>query len=243
MSNSIPRFGLLFGLLFSPVFAAANPAQYVQWGTQMLQQKKYDDAMKYFNGAIKADPRNAAAYKGLGAAYYAKGDQARAKQYLQYAAQLDPNDAQTRQYLGMLGGSAAPAAGGASPADAHYANGVKYMQAKQYQYAAYYFNQATQADPSSAKSWQGLGTAFYQQGNRDKALAAWDRALALDPSNAQLAQYVQSIRGATSPSAEAAPTATAQAPSSSAPAGQAGMNPWVMGITVAALGGIMLFLF
>ena len=240
MSNSIPRFGLLAALVLLPLSLMADAAQYVQWGNQMLGQKKYDDAAKYFAGAIQADPKNAAAYKGLGYAYVYKGDKAKALQNLRYASQLNPSDTQLAQYVAQLGGGAAAPAGGASAADTAYQNGVKYMGAKQYQYAAYYFDQATKADANSAKSWQGLGNAFYAEGNKDRAIAAWERAVAADPSNTQLASYVASLKGApaATASAAAAPAASAEAPDATK-----GMNPWIMGGTVAVLGAVMLFLF
>ena len=242
ISNSISRFGLLAILVILPAFAVADAAQYVGWGNQMIAAKKYDDAMKYFGGAIKADPKNAAAYKGMGYAYAYKGDKAKALQYLKYAVQLNPSDAALAQYVTTLGGGAAAPAAGGNTADQAYQNGVKYMQAKQYQYAAYYFNQATTADPNSAKAWQGLGNAFFSQNNKPKAIEAWDKAVALDPSNTQLASYVASLKGAApAPTASAEPAATASAGADEKK--QGGFNPWIMGGTVAALGAVMLFLF
>src|SRR5258705_8701072 len=144
ISNSISRFGLILAMLILPGLLAADAAQYVQWGTQMLSQKKYDDAAKYFSGAIKAEPRNASAYKGMGYALIGKGDKAKALPYLKYSAQLNPGDTQLQQYIASLGGTpaAAPAAG-SSASETAYQNGVRYMQARQFQYAAYYFDQAT----------------------------------------------------------------------------------------------------
>jgi tetratricopeptide (TPR) repeat protein len=101
----------------------------------MLAAKKYDNAIKYFGGAIKADPKNAAAYKGMGYAYIYKGDKAKALPYLNYASKLNPSDTALRKYVASLGGGSAPAATG-SAADQAYQNGLKYMNAKQYQYAA-----------------------------------------------------------------------------------------------------------
>ncbi len=233
LSNSISRFGLIVvGLLLLPSMLLANAQQYVQWGNQMLAQRQYDKAIQYFSGAAKEDPRNAAAYKGLGFAYAYKGDRAKAAQYLQYSLQLNPNDAQLRAYAQQLGVGASAAATGGTGATA-YQNGVRYLQGKQYPYAAYYFNQATQAEPNNAKYWQGLGNAFYGQGSKDKAVAAWEKAVALDPSNTQLAGYVASIKGSGTGSADAG------AESEEAK----GMNPWFMGGTVATLGAIMLFVF
>jgi tetratricopeptide (TPR) repeat protein len=239
LSNSISRFGLVVaGLLLLPSMVLANAAQYVQWGNQMLAQRQYDKAIQYFSGAAKEDPRNAAAYKGLGYAYAYKGDRAKAAQYLQYSLQLNPNDAQLKAYAQQLGvpAGAGAAAGGAGGAGATaYQNGVRYLQGKQYPYAAYYFNQATQAEPNNAKYWQGLGNAFYGQGSKEKAVAAWEKAVALDPSNTQLAGYVASLKG----SGSGGNTASAGAEADETK----GMNPWFMGGTVATLGAIMLFVF
>jgi tetratricopeptide (TPR) repeat protein len=157
---------------------------------------------------------------------------------LRYALQINPNDASLSQYLSQIGGAASATA--PSKTEQDYQAGIKYMQAHQYQYAAYSFNQCTTEDPNSAKGWQGLGNAFYAEAQKEKAIAAWKHALAIDPGNAQLATYVDSIEG---PSANAAPE---EASASSAPAPQAkssGINPWIMGGTIAALGAVMLFLF
>lgn len=236
LSNSISRFGLtVVGLLLLPSMVLANAAQYIQWGNQMLAQRQYDKAIQYFSGAAKEEPRNAAAYKGLGFAYAYKGDRAKAAQYLQYSLQLNPNDAQLRAYAQQLGIGAGTAASGGGAGASAYQNGVRYLQGKQYPYAAYYFNQATQAEPNNAKYWQGLGNAFYGQGSKNKAVAAWEKAVALDPSNTQLAGYVASLKGAGASSGS--DTAGADADEAK------GMNPWFMGGTVATLGAIMLFVF
>jgi tetratricopeptide (TPR) repeat protein len=236
ISNRISRFGLFLMLALIPAFAIADAAQYVQWGNQMIAAKKYDDALKYFGGAVKADPRNAAAYKGMGYAFVYKGDKNQALKYLNYSLKLNPSDATLQQYVTTLGGGQAPAGSGSDQA---YQNGIRYMQAKQYQYAAYYFNQATMNDPNSAKAWQGLGNAFYAQGNKPKALDAWDKAVALDPSNTQLANYVSSLKG----SSPASPSEPSQAAAPQAEDKKAGFNPWILGGTIVALGAVMLFLF
>src|SRR4051812_45982298 len=99
----------LFALLaFLPLSSLADPSQYVQWGTQMLQAKKYDEAQKYFGGAIKAAPNNAAAYKGMGYACVYKNDKPGAIQNLSRSLELNPADTPLKQYLASLGG--APAA-------------------------------------------------------------------------------------------------------------------------------------
>jgi tetratricopeptide (TPR) repeat protein len=234
--NTISILGLAT-LIASATPLFAGNAQYVQWGNQMLQQKKYDDAIKYFGGAAKADPKDAAAYKGLGYAYAYKGDKAKAVQYLKYSLQLNPSDSGLQAYVNQLSGAgAAPAAGGAAQAIQY---GNYYQQQRNYDAAIGWYNKATQAEPSNARAWQALGNAYYGKGDKANAVMAWDRAVALDPSNVQLANYVAQLKGATASAAPAAGT-QAEAPSVAA---TPGVNPWVMGGTVAVLGAIMLFVF
>lgn len=235
--NTISILGLAALLASSAPLFAAN-AQYVQWGNQMLQQKKYDDAIKYFGGAVKADASDASAYKGLGYAYAYKGDKAKAMQYLNYSLKLNPSDSGLQAYVNQLGGAGAgaPAAGGAAQAIQY---GNYYQQQKNYDAAIGWYNKATQAEPSNARAWQALGNAYYGKGDKANAIIAWDRAVALDPSNTQLAAYVAQLKSATASAAPAAGT-QAEAPTVAA---TPGVNPWVMGGTVAVLGAIMLFVF
>ncbi len=233
--NTISKIAFAAMLSASASLFAAN-AQYVQWGNQMLQQKKYDDAIKYFGGAVKADPRDAAAYKGLGYAYAYKGDKAKALQYLKYSLQLNPSDSGLQAYVNQLGG--ATAAGGGAAQAIQYGN--YYQQQRNYDAAIGWYNKATQAEPGNPRAWQALGNAYYGKGDKANAIMAWDRAVALDPSNIQLANYVAQLKG--SATASAAPAASSQADAPSV-AATPGVNPWVMGGTVAVLGAIMLFVF
>lgn len=168
----------------------------------MLSQKNYDGAIKYFSAAIKADPRNATAYSGLGNAYSAKHDLSHATQYLEYALRLNPGDQGLRKNLGNI--------------------------------------------------YQGFGNQFYQRQDKPHAIAWWTKAVNVDPSNTQLASYLNTVRGPAQtgvPSGVPAPGAQPQVAAVPAPVGQAtvgptpGINPWIMGLSVACLGAIMLFFF
>lgn len=194
LSNSISKFGLLLALALLPAFGHAAGEQYVQYGNQMLQQRQYDKAIQYYSAAIKADPRSAQAYKGLGYAAMGKRDVSNGIKYMEYALRLNPNDSGLRQYLG--------------------------------------------------KTYQGYGNQYYKRGDKASALAWWKKAIATDPSNTQLSAYVAQLSGAgaqaATPSQEPAATAQAEEP---AAASTPGVNPWVMGSTVAVLGAIMLVAF
>jgi tetratricopeptide (TPR) repeat protein len=52
--------------------------------------RKSDEAIRYFNDAIKYAPANARAHYFLGLAYQDKGDLRQSKEYLDKAYELDP---------------------------------------------------------------------------------------------------------------------------------------------------------
>ncbi|MES2200833.1 MAG: hypothetical protein V4498_01125 [candidate division FCPU426 bacterium] len=103
---------LFFAVLLlgaQPLVAEPSATQYVGWGSQMLAKKNYADAKKYFNAAVKADGKNAAAYKGLGFSMIGLGDKPAAMPYLKYSVRLNPTDQQLRSYLTAQGVSLPPA--------------------------------------------------------------------------------------------------------------------------------------
>jgi tetratricopeptide (TPR) repeat protein len=192
LSNTISKIGLLAALVFLPLLGQAAGEQYVQYGNQMLQQRQYDKAIQYYSAAIKADPRSATAYKGMGYAAMGRRDVSNGIKYMEYSLRLNPNDSGLRQYLG--------------------------------------------------KTYQGYGNQYYKKGDRASALAWWKKAVQTDPSNTQLAAYVNQLQGAGQATASAEPAAAAQA-EEPATVATPGVNPWVMGGTVAVLGAIMLVAF
>ena len=194
LSNSISKFGLLAAFLFLPALVHADAAQYVGYGNQMLAQRQYDRAIQYYGAAAKMDPRNAAAYKGLGYAAMGKRDSANGVKYMEYSLALNPADQGLRQYLG--------------------------------------------------KVYQGYGNQYYQRGDKASALAWWNKAVKTDPSNTPLANYIASLSAQPAAAASAPAAANAGAAAGAdASAGTPGVNPWVMGGTVAVLGAVMLFIF
>jgi tetratricopeptide (TPR) repeat protein len=69
------------------------------WGDQVLAQKNYQGAIKYFGAAMKSDPRDAGAYRGIAYAYMGLHDRAHAIRYMEYSLRLNPNDSGLRVYL------------------------------------------------------------------------------------------------------------------------------------------------
>jgi hypothetical protein len=89
--------------------------------------------------------------------------------------------------------AAAPAAGTAPQATQYLNAANQLMGQKDYATAARYYQAAAQVDPNSSAAYQGLGTCHYYQGQNAEAKAAFRKALELNPSNTQLAEFLKSI--------------------------------------------------
>ena len=63
-------------------------------------QGRVQEALDDYNQALWAVPGYSLAYKALGIFYFPRGDYARAKQYFQRAVELDPQEVESRFYLG-----------------------------------------------------------------------------------------------------------------------------------------------
>jgi tetratricopeptide (TPR) repeat protein len=63
-------------------------------------QGRVQEALDDYNQALRAVPGYSLAYKALGIFYFPRGDYARAKRYFQRAVELDPQEVESRFYLG-----------------------------------------------------------------------------------------------------------------------------------------------
>ena len=81
--------------------ASAGGSKYEQYGDYYQKKGNYAYALKYYAGALKADPKNAGLYKKVGFCYYYMKDMAHAKQYLMYYIKLNPDNAQIKKWLGQ----------------------------------------------------------------------------------------------------------------------------------------------
>jgi tetratricopeptide (TPR) repeat protein len=180
----------LCGALASGRLEAADPALATKWityGQQLYAQRHYDDAIKAFSTAARANGSDPQAWKGLANALYAKGDTPGALKYYKYALQLNPSDSQLATFVQRLSNAtaAAPAAG-ADPV----ALAGRYYAAGQYDNAIQQYNVATSANPNDAKAYQGLGNCYYAKGDKPHAVEAYKRAITIDPSNASLKAFL-----------------------------------------------------
>ncbi|OGR86342.1 MAG: hypothetical protein A3J74_10695 [Elusimicrobia bacterium RIFCSPHIGHO2_02_FULL_57_9] len=70
-------------------------------GSQFLDDKQYDQAVKEFTRAVAANPRDPAAHMLLGAAYYWTGQVDRSLEFYRKSLELDPNNAHAYMLIGI----------------------------------------------------------------------------------------------------------------------------------------------
>jgi type IV pilus assembly protein PilF len=93
----------------------------------------------------------------------------------------------TALVLAFLGGVAAPAAQ-RDDAKEQVEFGVQVAQRGLWREAIYRWERATQLDPTYAAAFNNLAVAYEHEGQPDKARAAYEKAVALDPENAMIRQ-------------------------------------------------------
>ena len=75
-----------------------------------------------------------------------------------------------------------------SEAKAQVEFGVQVAQRGLWREAMYRWERATQIDPTYAAAFNNLAVAYEQEGQLDKARAAYEKAIALEPNNALIKQ-------------------------------------------------------
>jgi len=68
------------------------------------------------------------------------------------------------------------------------------MTQKDYNAALVNYQAAITLDPQSAAAYQGVGNCYYYLGNKPAAVGAYEKALALDPANTQLAAFLEALK-------------------------------------------------
>ena len=66
--------------------------------------------------------------------------------------------------------------------------GIQVAQRGLWREAIYRWERATQLDPTYAAAFNNLAVAYEQEGELDKARAAYEKAVALDPENTMIRQ-------------------------------------------------------
>ena len=89
---------------------AADPRarQYLAMGHKLLKERKFAEAVKYYNASAKIQPTYQA-YQFMGTAYYRMGDKANAIKAYERSLQINPNNPGVKNVLAQLKGTTTPA--------------------------------------------------------------------------------------------------------------------------------------
>jgi len=133
-------------------------AQLERAGDEARTKKDYAQAIRYFQAAVRKDPKNSVLYNKMGLAELKNDSLAAARFDFQKAAKLDSKYADAVNNIGA----------------------VEYMR-KNYGGAAKQFKKAVALDETRPAFHVNLGAAWFSQKKLERALAEYGRALELDP--------------------------------------------------------------
>lgn len=136
-----------------------SAAELEKAGDAARATKAYDQAITYFEAAIRKDKKNAALYNKLGLAQLKANDPASARLSFEKAVKRNGKYADAMNNLGAV-----------------------YFVQKNHSAAARYFKKAVALDETRPVFHVNLGAAWFGQNKLDRAMAEYNRALQLDPS-------------------------------------------------------------
>jgi len=131
-------------------------------GGAYLRYGDYDNALKAYQQVARLAPNNGLGYSNIGNVYYAQEKWDDAATYFQKSIEVEPS------YLG-------------------YTNlGTVYFYRQRYEDAAKMFEKAVELNPDQAIAVGNLGDSYRAAGQKDKADAAYSRAIALIQKDLQV---------------------------------------------------------
>jgi len=179
-------------MLCQQSFAQTTVQEWIDQGSALYSQGKYDDSLQAFDKAIEIDPGNADAWYNKGVVLYDQGKYNDSLQAFNRSIETNPLDADAWYNKG----SALKALGRTTAAEYAFAktseleaftNASKLKPEDQ--------GSTTQAESTddkketdTAEDWLNKGNALYNQGKYEDAIQTYDRAIELDPLNPEVWQ-------------------------------------------------------
>jgi tetratricopeptide (TPR) repeat protein len=136
-----------------------------------LQVHYWQNSLMVWERSLAVSPVNPTAQKGLGTAFFQRGELDKAETHLTDALRLRPNDPEAQYNLGL----------------------VRLQQGKEGE-GIRCFRAALQIDPASVDALNGLGFVLLQKGQLDDAHACFARVLAIDPENPFAREQIANCR-------------------------------------------------
>jgi tetratricopeptide (TPR) repeat protein len=174
-------------------------------GILSAREGNYDQAIDYFQAALKIDPQHSIALQNLGSAYRQKKDWPQAKAALDRALALNPDDPEANYILGMVYAQQndaehaeeclkkAIAARSAYP-EALNNLGILYLRSQRIPEAIQNFEDSIRLAPGYDQSYLNLARVYAIQGNREKATATLQQLLQQHPNHPQAEQALKELR-------------------------------------------------
>lgn len=131
-------------------------------GQELYIKKEFDNAIKYFYKAVRADDKNSQAYNNLGMAYWLKRDTTVAILYFKKASSIDKTYTQPLVNLAML-----------------------YKQLGNEKRQVYYLNNAIKANPKDFLAYYCLGDYYRNKLDYHKAIQYYKETIKICPSFSQ----------------------------------------------------------
>ena len=177
---------------------------HVNYGTELQEAERSDEAAKEFSEAIRLNPDSAKAHVNLGSLLTAKGDFDAAQTHFEKSLRLEPSNAEYHSgyayLLDQLGRTEQAAAecetairlAPKSP-QAHYAYGAFLEKHGQTEQAMAKYRQALQYDPKYVDAHIDLGNLLFESGNISEAREHFQQASTLNPKLAQPHNYLGKV--------------------------------------------------
>jgi len=144
---------------------------YLKEGERLFREGRYEEAEGFYLKAVAEDADNSLGYGRLGVIYTHLGELNDAKEALETAVRLAPENGFYQNNLGLV-----------------------LYQMGRYKEAVIYFENAVKLDEGNARRWANLGLAYQGMGEKERAKEAFQKALRLEPQNKKYQLYLQKLQ-------------------------------------------------
>jgi Tfp pilus assembly protein PilF len=144
---------------------------YLEEGERLFREGRYEEAEGFYLKAVAEDADNPLGYGRLGVIYTHLGELNDAKEALERAVRLAPENGFYQNNLGLV-----------------------LYQMGRYKEAVIYFENAVKLDEKNARRWANLGLAYQGMGEKERAKEAFQKALRLEPQNKKYQLYLQKLK-------------------------------------------------
>ena len=130
----------------------------IQQGKKLLEKRQFQQAIPYFQKALKIQPHHPDIYLMLGNCFYELQQYEQAIQVYQEALQVAPDSPEIHANLGSI-----------------------FVNRKQFDQAVYYYQQALKINPKMSGVYWNLAKLYQTKGEVETSLEYWNQALELNP--------------------------------------------------------------